>query len=135
MYYAVENFYLLAVTAVKFSMLLLYLRLSPSNSFRTVVLGHMLLAISGGLIAIVATVLQCMPIAKTWNDRLPGTCFDQGIIYEAATVFNLSMNVMILILPVPTILSLQMPFRRKVLFLSVFSIEIMQVNLLLSLLS
>lgn len=128
MLFTVEIVYLLAVTAIKTSILCLYLRISPSKSFRKVVLAHMVLAVSGGLIATLATILQCMPVAKTWNGALHGKCFDRGILLEAVVVFNLATNTMILLLPMPMIIGLHMPWRRKLMVLSIFSIGIMQVK-------
>ena len=125
MFFIVQIAYLVAVTAIKTSTLFLYLRISPSNYFRKVVQGHMVLAIAGGLMAMVATVSRCRPIAKTWDGALPGECFDQEVLLQAVVIFNLTTNAMILLLPMPTILSLHMPWRRKLLVLSIFSIGIM----------
>lgn len=126
--YAVQTLYPLVVTAIKFSILFLYLRISPCTGFRNVVLGHMLLCTAGGVIASVITLLQCMPIAKAWNARLPGECFDQYTLFQGVVIFNLVTNIMIIFLPMPTIWHLRLPLRQRVLVLSLFSIGFMQVK-------
>ena len=127
--YAVQVLYPLAVTAIKLSILFLYLRLFPSRSFRTFVVGHMVLAVVGGLVASAVTIFQCKPIAKNWIGALPGACLDQGRLFEVVVIFNLLTNVMILLLPMPTIWWLHMPLRRRILVLGIFSIGAMQVEL------
>lgn len=127
-YYAVQILYPLIVTAIKVSILFLYLRLSPLKSFRILVIGHMLLCTAGGVAASITNMLQCMPIAKAWNVALPGECFDQYILFEGVVIFNLVTNIIIIVLPMPTIWHLHMPLRQRILVLSVFSIGVMQVK-------
>lgn len=131
--YAVQILYPLVVTAIKSSILLLYLRLSPFTGFRNLVLGHMLLCTVGGVTASIITMLQCMPVAKAWNVSLPGECFDQYSIIEGVVIFNLVTNIITILLPMPIIWSLQMPLRQRVLVLGIFAIGIMQVKRLYSL--
>lgn len=126
--YAVQILYPLLVTAIKFSILFLYLRLSPLKSFRNLVVGHMLLCTAGGVIASIITLLQCTPVAKAWNCRLSGECLDQYTLFQGVVIFNLVTNIIIIILPMPTIWYLQMPLRQRILLLSIFSIGIMQVK-------
>lgn len=126
--YAVQILYPLVVTAIKFSILFLYLRLSPFTGFRCLVIGHMILCTAGGVAASIITTLQCTPIAKAWNGRLPGVCFDQYSLSEGVVIFNLITNIMTILLPMPTIWHLQMPLRQRGLVLGIFSIGIMQVK-------
>lgn len=122
--HAVQTLYPLVVTAIKSSILFLYLRISPCTGFRNVVLGHMLLCTAGGVVASIISLLQCTPIAKTWNARLPGECFDQYTLFQGVVIFNLVTNIMIIFLPMPTIWHLRLPLRQRILVLSVFSIGI-----------
>lgn len=126
--YAVQILYPLVVTAIKFSILFLYFRLSPCTGFRKLVLGHMLLCTAGGVIASIIAMLQCTPIAKGWNISLPGECFDQYTLFQGVVIFNLVTNIIIILLPMPTIWYLHMPLRQRVLLLGIFSIGIMQVK-------
>lgn len=126
--YVTHILYPLIVTAIKSSILLLYLRLSPSICFRKCVFVLMALCIAGGGIASVVTVFQCKPISKVWIPGLPGKCLDPCVILLAVVIFNLSTNIMIILLPMPTIWRLHMPLRKKVALLCIFSIGFMQVQ-------
>ena len=126
--YAVQILYPLIVTTVKFSILFLYFRLSPCDKFHKLVLGHMLLCTAGGMIASIIAALQCTPIAKAWNVSLPGECFDQYTLFQGVVIFNLVTNIIIILLPMPTVWYLHMPRKQRFLLLGIFSIGIMQVK-------
>lgn len=120
--------YPMIVTAIKSSILLLYLRLSPSCHFRKCVFVLMCVCLAGGGIASVVTVFQCNPISKVWTFGAPGKCLPPCVILVAIAIFNLATNIMIILLPMPTIWWLHMPIRRKVALLCIFSIGLMQVQ-------
>jgi hypothetical protein len=126
--YVTHILYPLIVTAIKSSILLLYLRLSPSICFRKSVFMLMALCIAGGGVASVVTVFQCEPISKVWKFGSPGECLDQCVILLAIAIFNLATNIMIILLPMPTIWRLHMPLRKKIALLCIFSIGFMQVQ-------
>ena len=125
--YVTHTLYPLIVTAIKSSILLLYLRLSPSCYFRRCVFALMGLCIVGGGVGAVVTVFQCKPISKVWNLEQPRKCLNPCFILVGIIIFNLATNIMIILLPMPTIWWLHMPIRRKVAFLCIFSIGFMQV--------
>ena len=57
----------------------------------------------------------CRPLAFNWDRTIRGgVCGDIMGAYIAAGVINLCTDLMVLILPVPTILRLQLPVRTKI---------------------
>ena len=73
-FYSYQIVYKTAITFTKFSFLVLYFRLFPSK--RSQYLSWAMVAIVGlGAIAFVfGTVFQCMPIKRSWNKSVPGSC-------------------------------------------------------------
>lgn len=60
------------------------------------------------------TLRLCQPIQATWNKTIEGTCGDIGTAEMAAAALNLSLDVIIVLLPAPLIWSLKMDIQRKV---------------------
>ena len=54
-----------------------------------------------------------------------GHCFDGSASYKASGVFNVLSDFAILIVPMPTLWSLQMSFKKKLLTMGVFAIGLL----------
>ena len=119
--YVTRVTYLLIITAIKSSVLLFYLRLSPFPTFRTWVIAAMVACIIEGVLFILMALFQCTPVRRVWNFEIPGHCIDTLGFFRAETVFNLVTNVVILLLPMPMVWHLQMALRRKLLLIGIFA--------------
>lgn len=112
--YALEWLYLTSVALPKMSILLLYLRVFTNKGAR---LTCWLLL--GAVVVIwftftVAFNLQCIPLAYTWDKTIPGGhCFDVEAYYKATSAPNIATDVVMLILPIPTVINLQTTTLRK----------------------
>lgn len=111
----------------KFSILLQYLRIFPGRSFRIACYIMMAIVATYSAWAIVSGYVNCVPVAKFWNQDLPGSCLN----FEAVWFFNASMNiatdVALLILPMPLLSQLQLPRMQKIALMGVFAIGILVV--------
>lgn len=87
----------------------------------------MVLCLIGGLVGTLITLLRCNPVDKAWEVSFEGKCFDQALLFEGVVIFNLVTNVMIILLPMPTIWWLHMPLQRRLVVLGIFSLGFMQV--------
>lgn len=67
------------------------------------------------LVAVIfESFLLCRPFAFTWDKTIPGgVCGDSTTAYLAIAIVNLIIDLMVLVLPMPVLWSLQMPFRKK----------------------
>jgi hypothetical protein len=63
--------------------------------------------------AVIVKIRICDPISKFWAPDLPGTCLDQRAIILADAVVSVVSDMIILILPLPLTLGLQLPTRKK----------------------
>jgi hypothetical protein len=70
---------------------------------------------------VIARFFMCRPLAFTWDRATPGgTCLSAIPMSPGAAVLSLAFDLVILILPIPVILSLQMRVTRKVLLIGLF---------------
>ncbi|KAJ5782854.1 hypothetical protein N7457_004628 [Penicillium paradoxum] len=111
----------------KFSILFQYLRIFPARSFRYACYIMMAIVATYSSWAIVSGFVNCVPVAKFWNDDLPGNCLS----FEAVWFFNASMNittdVALLLLPMPLLSKLQLPRSQKLALMGIFAIGLLVV--------
>ncbi|RYP13069.1 hypothetical protein DL767_010942 [Monosporascus sp. MG133] len=119
----VHIFYMLSTDLAKISLLFFYLQLSPDLKYgiliRSLVAAFTLYALVYALISIFA----CRPIYASWDLTAmhTATCVDKGKFFLAASIANVIMDLVILILPLPIVLPLQIPWRQKVSLMLLFA--------------
>jgi phage-related holin len=112
--------YKVTVGLNKLSICFLYMRLFVTRRFRIacgIVIG-VLIAWSIG--AVVATVCQCIPIAASWDKSVEANCIDKPRFWVAYAVVNILTDVLVLGLPIPPVLRLQLSSRDKLLVCATF---------------
>ncbi|ENH67771.1 hypothetical protein FOC1_g10001242 [Fusarium oxysporum f. sp. cubense race 1] len=125
--YIAAPIYMLCNGFTKLSLLTYYLRISPQRFFRIAVW------ISIGVVSVYTIVitlmmfLVCTPPRKAFNFKVDGKCMDAAILYMATAVSNIVTDVILFILPIPTIYNLHMPRIQKAGVIVVFGIASMTV--------
>lgn len=81
---------------------------------------------------IITGCLICQPFEMNWNPTLPGGhCGDQVLSFTITGVLNLLTDLMVLLLPIPYLVKLQMRLYKKIVLIGVFSIGLLYVSLCL----
>ncbi|KAF7552937.1 hypothetical protein G7Z17_g3963 [Cylindrodendrum hubeiense] len=119
--YAEGYIYGLSVTTTKISILLLYRRLLSSASslkslFFILYWLALFLAIAYPIVLWVTLSTACTPISYYWNQYIgaEGHCINIKLFFLALGIINMLNDVMILIVPIPRILELQLSKRLKI---------------------
>lgn len=80
------------------------------------------------IIIIFMTTFQCIPLEYNWEGWTgefgPATCLNVNALSYAAAISGIAQDVAILILPIPTILKLQLPLKKKILTTIMFSLGV-----------
>ncbi|KAI4623571.1 hypothetical protein J4E80_003382 [Alternaria sp. BMP 0032] len=107
----------------KLSFLCLYLNLSPARGFRAGV-HFTIFVVVGSCVGIVISLLAaCKPFAKNIDVTITeGQCLNKGALYIATGVLNIITDIMVIILPIPMVLRLQMSRERKIMVIGIFSV-------------
>ena len=95
------------------SAILLIIRIIPTRGFRLTAMVLLVVVILYGLVVFLETFLICRPMAVDWNTHINGTCGNQVVSYLVLEIIGLLLDLAILILPLPCIWRLAMPFRLK----------------------
>ncbi|KAK4159494.1 hypothetical protein QBC43DRAFT_221924, partial [Cladorrhinum sp. PSN259] len=123
LFYAESMVYMLLLMASKISILLVYRRIFPARRFRYAV--NLLSAFFAchGILYILLTAIQCLPVYSIWNRYVTSRkCLDATAISYSNGALSILEDVAILLLPVPQVWRLQIDRRRRLAVLAVFSI-------------
>lgn len=104
-------------TAYLTKVLLLWIIARVFSPFRKSVLfihGFMILMLTYYIPAVIVKIRICNPISFFWNPDIEGTCLDEASIILADAVVSCVSDLIILILPLPLTMALQMSSRKKI---------------------
>ncbi|KAL8929542.1 MAG: hypothetical protein Q9208_001211 [Pyrenodesmia sp. 3 TL-2023] len=126
-----DMLYLISIMSTKIAILLLYKALfGIKRSFRYLCYGMMAIVISYCLIFFFILAFNCNPVQKTWHVQTfkgPAKCFAATTVQFVIGGFNIATDLVILVMPMPIILHLQMDLKRKIGLLVIFSTGILYV--------
>ncbi|KAL3480980.1 hypothetical protein BJX99DRAFT_194707 [Aspergillus californicus] len=116
-----EVFYMFVHFTLKLTFLLFYLRLSPRRTFIWTVYGTMAMCVVCLAIEWLLAFLQARPLDAYFHpEKYPNAeRLSDYVVQMVPTALNAFLDIVILILPVPTVLHLQMSTRRKIAVLGI----------------
>jgi len=78
-----------------------------------------------GLIFLFVVIFQCRPIALVYDKSLEGSCLDIHAVVFAGSVLSMVEDIMTISLPIPSVLKLRLPFKKKVQVVLMMSVGLM----------
>ena len=116
--------YSLTITIVKLSILLLYRRIFATQGFKRTTVYVGLICIAWFFIAIFMDLFQCDPFKAAFEVELLFTdqCIDLQAFYWGITAANLTLDVILLYLPLHMVWGLQLPKRQKIALSGIFTL-------------
>lgn len=97
-----------------------YYRISPAVWYRRLVCLTAIMTIITFSVVWFAVMFACRPISAAWNLRLAGECIARPPFYILQAVMGGVTDLFLMGLAVPTIMGLQMSWKRKVALLAWF---------------
>ncbi|KAF2748639.1 hypothetical protein M011DRAFT_332907 [Sporormia fimetaria CBS 119925] len=133
--------YTVALLFVKLSILFFYRTFASSVKLRRFIYGTMAILILYTFGATLASFFQCENPSDSWSvtfyigqfDRMKDKskakpkCYNPTKLWVATAAVNLFSDVVILLLPIPTLLSLRVPINKRLALIGIFSIGIMAI--------
>lgn len=128
--------YVAALCFVKLSILYFFKTIASHRTLRHVVNGTIIFVILYSLGAVVAAAFQCRNLPDAWNtdayfaqfDKVPDPnapktqCYDPTTLFVYTGALNLFSDVVILLIPIPTLLSLSVPLKQRLALIGIFSV-------------
>jgi hypothetical protein len=130
--YIEDMIYLAAIACAKLSILALYYRIFKVNrKFRLLCISVMILTVAYCISFILVYAFDCNPEYKTWNanPNIRGTCIPITTVTIVIGAFNIATDTIILVMPIPMILKLQLRLNQKIGLLAIFATGALYVKL------
>ncbi|KFY81010.1 hypothetical protein V499_00204 [Pseudogymnoascus sp. VKM F-103] len=122
-FYLAQIFYKLVVTFNKLSLLLFYLRIFPSKTFRALTWIGLAVVGATGITFIAGTIWQCHPLPYFWDKRIKGGhCIRSAPWWQSYSAIQIATDVFILVVPIPSLASLPLKLRHKLGLIGCFSL-------------
>ncbi|KAF7158072.1 hypothetical protein CNMCM5623_002584 [Aspergillus felis] len=121
--YAGGPVYTLALLGFKVSLLASYLRIGGFvKAYRIVIIAVIVACVCNQLAFTFVLSFGCRPIARQWDMSIPGSCIDTVASYYALAGTSLTFDCIIIALPLPVLLTLQLRSRQKAALVALFAL-------------
>ncbi|KAF4878604.1 hypothetical protein CGCSCA1_v002404 [Colletotrichum siamense] len=129
-FYVIQALYYSTIAFLKASILFMYLRIFPSERFRTVLWGTQAVNLAISVTFVLLGIFQCRPIHLAWkawrgDSESQGTCMDVVIIAIIYSTIQVGLDILMLILPLTQILGLNMKWSKKFGLMFMFSLGLL----------
>ena len=119
--FALEWLYLASCSLPKISILVFYLRIFTKRHTRLTCYFLIVFVCASWVAYLIAAHLQCMPLAYLWNKSIHGGhCFNLQASYKSSSVPNIVTDAVMIFLPIPTVIALQVALIKKIGLIFVF---------------
>src|SRR6266487_2297629 len=122
LFFILQFLYKFTINLTKISILLLYFRIFVTPKFRRVCIGVLTYVTCFAISAIIATALECAPVRRVYDRSVSGTCINLTAFWYTVAVSNILTDIVILLLPMPVIQTLRLPFTHKCGLMVVFAL-------------
>ncbi|KZL65570.1 integral membrane protein [Colletotrichum incanum] len=113
---AIQVTYYVCITAIKISILCMYLRFAVTRSLNVLCICTILFHLLFFFICIGVTLSQCQPLHKMWDltQAVDGVCINTTAFFYFTSGFNIVTDIWILVLPIKTLSGILRPRREKI---------------------
>ncbi|GIC93624.1 putative plasma membrane protein Pth11-like [Aspergillus udagawae] len=124
LYFVAQILYKVNLGLTKISILLLYIRLFVHRWFLRTCWVWIAVIVSFTVGSVFSSIFQCTPVQWAFNKSLPGhgTCINMTAFWYANAVFNILTDLVLIALPIPVVLKLQLPLKSKVALCGIFAV-------------
>jgi len=112
----------MSLACTKVSILVLYLRILTTGPIRIANIVVLTIVMICNIWVFVGMFVGCIPLAKTWDPSIPGTCLPQISVTLGNSILHVITDFIIFALPLPVLVKLNMNIKQKVALILVFSL-------------
>lgn len=107
--------------AVKFSILTQYKRIFETRSAAKLFTGLLIYLGVYAAFCLGSSVFTCVPVAKYWDNTIPGGCINRSNLHYAIAAVNILNDFILLCIPYPFLKKLNITRRAKYVLIGVFA--------------
>ncbi|OBS22986.1 hypothetical protein FPOA_09305 [Fusarium poae] len=113
--------YTICHLAIKLSIAFQCFRIFITPKARCLFIGLIVYFAIYGTLCLMLTVFTCYPVAKYWDESIPGKCLDNRALRYAFAGINIVNDLAILVAPMPFLRNLHIARRIKLILMGVFA--------------
>ncbi|KAI1744669.1 hypothetical protein F4680DRAFT_443943 [Xylaria scruposa] len=111
----------LALGSLKLSILALYRSIFPSTRFHYVITALASLVVAWAVVSLVLGIVYCLPVERLWDNMIPHAhCLPVSAVQFIVVSVHIGIEILILLLPIPSVLKLQASAEKKRLIILTF---------------
>jgi hypothetical protein len=99
-----------------------YLRVFPTHRMRVICWAMIAILAIYGTWAVISAFLNCVPVAKFWNDSLPGFCLSKPGLWFSNASMHITTDFAILMIPIPALMAIDLPRKQKIALMVMFAL-------------
>ncbi|KKK12094.1 hypothetical protein AOCH_000035 [Aspergillus ochraceoroseus] len=115
--------YNLSLNLTKVSILLLYLRIFTTKTYRILLIAVLVFVICTGLWMVFSALLFCLPVQSFWDPTIEHTCLSKPVVWSLNAALQIVTDLTIVLLPMPLLATLRIPPRQKICLMFVFALD------------
>ncbi|PLB55470.1 putative integral membrane protein [Aspergillus steynii IBT 23096] len=119
-FWASVPLYQASLLTTKASILLQYKRVFSTPRMRVACYYLIGFLVIYGAWTIMSAWLNCMPVARFWDDSIDGYCLNKKALWFSNSAIHIFTDILIMVYPMPVLKSLQLPRRQKIALMGVF---------------
>ncbi|KAF6831947.1 CFEM domain-containing protein [Colletotrichum plurivorum] len=127
LFFVFQALYVTCLAFIKASILFLYLRIFPDETFRKVLWCTQIFGLLSWLAFFISSFFFCTPLHYFWDGwtgEIKGTCINLNAVAICHGALNVVMDLWMIILPATQVYNLRMPLQRKLGVMMMFSIGV-----------
>jgi hypothetical protein len=106
--------YNFGLTCTKVSIILQYLRVTIDKGVRDGCRVLLYVTVLNCSQTFITGIFSCYPVAKFWDDRIPGGCVNKPGLWYANAGINILQDIWLIVLPIFILRKLDLPRREKI---------------------
>lgn len=99
-----------------------YFRVFPTHRMRVVCWIMITILAIYGTWAVISAFLNCIPVAKFWDDSIQGYCLNKTKLWFSNASMHISTDIAILIIPIPALMAVDLPRKQKLALMIMFAL-------------
>ncbi|KAH8689164.1 putative plasma membrane protein Pth11-like protein [Talaromyces proteolyticus] len=123
-YFVAQLLYKVNLGLTKTSILFLYLRIFVTRWFQRTCQICLAIVIAFTIGTVMSSIFQCTPVARAFDHSKEGTCINMTTFWYLNAGFNILSDLVLIFLPIPVIVKLQLPTQQKILLCGIFAVGI-----------
>lgn len=107
----------------KLALLLLYRRLAPQRWYKATVWTVGFIVVGSSVAIMFAAIFACTPVRAAWDLTIVDPkCIDRPGLYQATAILGAVTDILVLAVPIPIVVTLQVSLKQKIALIAAFCI-------------